>query len=156
MIENKFLFGWVMANRGKPPVIESPEQFEELALSYIEWVENNPVEKTITASFQGVISYEKVPHSRPMTQYGLAAHMGIGLSTLKDYGQKEDYSAIFKRICAIMTAHNVDGASSGDMNGNIIARIEGLAEKQEVQSKVTVNNSMNDFYADIENEEAES
>lgn len=155
MIENKFLFGWVMAEHGRPKAIESPEQFEQLALDYIEWVRNNPVEKTITASFQGNISYRKIPHSRPMTQYGLAAHMGIGLSTLKDYGVKDDFSAIFKKICAIMTAHNVDGASSGDMNGNIIARIEGLAEKQEVQSKVTVNNSMNDFYADIESEESE-
>lgn len=141
-----------MAIRGKPPSIESPELFEELALEYIEWVENNPVKKTITASFQGVISYEKVPHARPMTQYGLASHMGIGLSTLKDYGQREDYSAIFKRICAIMTAHNIDGAACGDMNGNIVSRIEGLAEKQEVVSNVTVNNSMDDFYADIEKE----
>ena len=141
-----------MAEFGRPKSFDSPEQFEELALSYIEWVKDNPVEKTITASFQGVISYEKVPHARPMTQYGLAAHMGVGLSTLKDYGQKDDYSAIFKRICAIMTSHNVDGAACGDMNGNIIARIEGLTEKQEVVSNVTVNNSLDDFYADVERE----
>lgn len=141
-----------MSNTGRPVAIDSPEQFEELALDYIDWVKNNPVMKTITASFQGAISYEKVPHARPMTQYGLAAHMGIGLSTLKDYGAKDSFSAIFKRICAIMTAHNIDGASSGDMNGNIVSRIEGLAEKQEVVSNVTVNNSMNDFYDDIEKE----
>lgn len=141
-----------MSEFGRPKVIESPEQFEELGLEYIQWVRDNPVMKTITASFQGSISYEKVPHARPMTQYGLAAHMGIGLSTLKDYGAKEDFSAIFKRLCAIMTAHNVDGASSGDMNGNIIARIEGLSEKQEVVSNVTVNNSLDDFYADIDKE----
>lgn len=141
-----------MADFGRPKSFESPEQFEELALGYIEWVKNNPVEKTITASFQGVISYEKVPHARPMTQYGLAAHMGVGLSTIKDYGQKDDYSAIFKRICAIMTAHNVDGAACGDMNGNIIARIEGLTEKQEVVSNVTIQKGLDDFYAEIETE----
>ena len=141
-----------MAEFGRPKAIESPEQFEELALDYIEWVKDNPVLKTITASFQGSISYQKVPHSRPMTQYGLAAHMGIGLSTLKDYGAKDEFSAIFKRICAIMTAHNVDGATSGDMSANIISRIEGLAEKQEVVSNVTVNNSLDDFYADIQAE----
>lgn len=145
-----------MAEYGRPKAIESPEQFEQLALEYIEWVENNPVKKTVTASFQGVISYEKVPHSRPMTQYGLAAHMGIGLSTLKDYGAKDEFSAIFKRICAIMTAHNIDGAACGDMNGNIVSRVEGLADKQEVQSKVSVSNSMNDFYDDIDKEESES
>lgn len=122
-----------MAEMGKPRAIESPEQFEELAFSYIDWVKENPVMKTITASFQGEINYLKVPHERPMTQYGLSAHIGVGLSTLKDYGQRDEYSAIFKRICAIMTSHNIDGASSGDMNGNIVSRIEGLADKQEVK-----------------------
>ena len=145
-----------MAYIGKPRLIESLEEFEKLAFDYIQWVENNPVEKTITASFQGVINYEKVPHARPMTQHGLAAYMGIGLSTLKDYGNRDEYSATFKRICAIMTAHNIDGAACGDMNGNIVSRIEGLAEKQEVVSNVTVNNSLDDFYADIEKEESES
>lgn len=145
-----------MSERGKPRLIESPEQFEALALEYIEWVENNPVMKTVTASFQGEINYLKVPHARPMTQYGLAAHMGVGLSTLKDYGQREEYSATFKRICAIMTSHNIDGATSGDMSAAIIGRVEGLADKQEIQSKVSVSNSMNDFYDDIDKEESES
>lgn len=145
-----------MAVMGKPRAIGSPEEFEELATGYIEWVKVNPVMKTVTASFQGEISHKKIPHDRPMTQYGLASHMGIGLSTLKDYGQRDEFSAIFKLICAIMTSHNIDGASSGDMNGGLISRIEGLADKQEVVSNITVNNSLDDFYADIEKEESES
>lgn len=128
-----------MATAGKPRAIESPEDFERLAMEYIQWVKDNPVEKTITAAFQGVISYEKVPHSRPMTQYGLAAHMGVGLSTLKDYGARDEYSAMFKQVCAIMTAWNVDGATCGDMNGNIISRIEGLADKQESDTTVKID-----------------
>lgn len=143
-----------MAYIGKPRLFGSVEEFESLAFEYIKWVEENPVSKTITASFQGSINYLKVPHARPMTQYGLASYMGIGLSTLKDYGQREEFSATFKRICSIMTAHNIDGAACGDMNGNLISRIEGLAEKQEVVSNVTVNNSLDDFYADIEKEES--
>ena len=126
-----------MADVGKPRAIESPEEFERLALDYIEWVKKNPVLKTITTAFQGVISYDKVPHARPMTQYGLAAHMGVGLSTLKDYGQREEFSAIFKKICAIMTAHNVDGATCAglastlgdliDCSYNIAVRLFDLA-----------------------------
>lgn len=143
-----------MAKIGKPRAIDSLEQFSELANSYIEWVKANPVEKTITAAFQGVISYEKVPHSRPMTQQGLAAHMGIGLSTLKDYGQKQEYSATFKQICAIMTSWNIDGAACGDMNGNIVSRIEGLAEKQEVESTISIQKGLDDFYNDIEESES--
>ena len=55
---------------GRPRAFESVEDFEEKTKKYIDWVKNTPVEKTITASFQGEISYLKVPHCRPMTQYG--------------------------------------------------------------------------------------
>jgi len=37
---------------GKPRLIESPDDFKEMALDYINWVKDNPIEKTITASFQ--------------------------------------------------------------------------------------------------------
>lgn len=141
-----------MSVMGKPRLIDSPEIFEEIADEYMQWVKSNPVMKTITASFQGEISYLKVPHQRPMTQYGLASHLGVGLSTLKDYGTRPEYSAIFRKVTATMTAWNVDGASSGDLNGNIIARIEGLADKQEVSNTVTVGKDLNDFYADTKAE----
>ena len=137
---------------GRPRAFDSPEEFEKIGLEYIEWVKKNPVMKTITASFQGIISYEKVPHARPMTQYGMAAHMGIGLRTLKDYGNKDDFSPIFKRLCAIMTAHNVDGATSGDMSGNIIARIEGLADKQELDAKVALTDDFDALMNESKNE----
>ena len=123
-----------MANVGKPRVIESPEDFEELAFEYIEWVKNNPIQKTITASFQGEISFKKVPHMRGMTQFGLASHMGIGLSTLKDYGNREEYSAIYGRIDTIMKSWNLDGSMSGDLNASLVARIDGHADKQDITS----------------------
>ena len=141
-----------MSVMGKPRLIDSPEIFEEIADEYMQWVKNNPVMKTITAAFQGEISYLKVPHQRPMTQYGLAAHLGVGLSKLNDYGARDGFSAIFQKVTAMMTAWNVDGASSGDLNGNIIARIEGLADKQEVSNTVTVGKDLNDFYADTKAE----
>lgn len=127
-----------MANsRGKPPAFESPDEFEERAMEYVDWVKNNPVMKTITASFQGEISYRKIPHMRGMTQFGLASFMGIGLSTLKDYGQKEDYSAIYGQIDAIMKSWNLDGALSGDLNHALVARIDGHTDKTETD--ITTN-----------------
>ena len=68
--------------------------------------------KTVTAAFQGKISYRKVPHMRGMTQFGLASHMGVGLSTLKDYGQRPEYSAIYGEVDAIMKSWNLDVYSS--------------------------------------------
>lgn len=118
---------------GRPRAFESVEDFENKTKQYIDWVKNTPVEKTITASFQGVISHSKVPHCRPMTQYGWASFLGVGLSTLKDYSKKEDFSAIFEYFQSCMTSWNIDGATSGDLNGTIVARIEGLADKKETE-----------------------
>lgn len=126
-----------MAKMGKPLAFDSPEQFEEMALDYIEWVKNNPIQKTITAAFQGDISFRKVPHMRGMTQFGLASHMGVGLSTLKDYGKKPEYSAIYGRIDAIMKSWNLDGALSGDLNHALVARIDGHVDKTETD--ITTN-----------------
>ena len=137
---------------GRPNAIESPEDFERLALDYIDWVKNNPVMKTITASLQGEISFREVPHTRGMTQFGLAAHMGIGLSTLKDYGQREEFSAIYKRIDTIIKSWNADLALTGEISPSLVARLDGHTDKQEVVSNVTMNNSLDDFYADIESE----
>ena len=132
---------------GRPLAFTSTDDFEKGCQSYVDWVRENPVEKTVTASFQGVINYEKVPHNRPMTVYGLSAHLKIGLTTLKDYGNKDGFSTILARFKSIMTAWNIDGATSGDFNQSIVARIEGLAEKQESTTTVTVN-SLDDFYAE--------
>lgn len=122
-----------MSAIGRPRVIESVEDFEVRTKQYIEWVKSNPVEKTITASFQGEISYKKVPHCRPMTQYGWASFLGVGLSTLKDYSKRTDYSAIFEFFQSCMTSWNIDGATSGDLSATIVTRLEGLAEKQETE-----------------------
>lgn len=140
-----------MANgeQGRPAAFSSVDEFEKGCESYVQWVKDNPQTKTITAHFQGKIIDRKVNHQRPMTVYGLAAHLGIAYSTLQDYGSKDGFSVVYSNTRAVMTAWNVDGATSGDLNQAIIARIEGLSDKQEVSNTVTVN-SLDDFYADQE------
>lgn len=122
---------------GKPPAFKSPDEFEKKAIEYVEWVKNNPIMKTITASFQGNITHKKVPHMRGMTQFGLASFMGIGLSTLKDYGKKPEYSAIYGHIDTIMKSWNLDGALSGDLNHALVARIDGHADN--TKTDITTN-----------------
>lgn len=121
-----------MSLGGRPVAFETPEEFERKCNDYIQWVKDNPVQKTITAAFQGVISHEKVPHTRGMTQFGLAAHLGIGLSTLKDYGQKDGFSAIFNKIMTFIKAWNADLALTGEINQALVARLDGHVEKQDI------------------------
>ena len=39
---------------------------------------------------------------------------------------------MFQEVTNYMTAWNIDGATCGDFNGNIISTIEGIADKQEL------------------------
>lgn len=120
-----------MAEMGRPVAFETPEEFERKAMDYIQWVKNNPVMKTVTAAFQGVISYEKVPHTRGMTQFGLAAHMGVGLRTLHDYKKKPDFSHIYDQVMTIIKAWNADLALTGEINQALVARLDGHVDKQD-------------------------
>lgn len=135
---------------GRNRLIDSPQTFEELVKSYFNWVRDNPVMKTITASFQGEISYVKVPHTRGMTQFGLAAHMGIGISTLKDYGARPEFSAIYEDAMTFIKSWNADLAMTGEINASLVARLDGHADKQEVSNTVTIGKDLNDFYADVD------
>ena len=137
---------------GRPNLIESPEELEKLANEYMQWVKDNPVMKTITASFQGEISYLKVPHTRGMTQFGLAAHMGIGLRTLQDYGSRDEFSRIYNDAMTYIKHWNADLAMTGEINASLVARLDGHVDKQEISNSVTIGKDLNDFYADTKAE----
>ena len=119
---------------GRNRLIDSPETFKELTQEYFDWVKANPVMKTVTASFQGEISYLKVPHTRGMTQFGLAAHMGIGLRTLQDYGSRDEFSRIYNDAMTYIKHWNADLAMTGEINASLVARLDGHVDKQDLTS----------------------
>ena len=137
---------------GRNRLIDSPETFKELTQEYFDWVKANPVMKTITASFQGEISYLKVPHTRGMTQFGLAAHMGIGLTTLKDYAARPEFSTIYGDAMTYIKHCNADLAMTGEINASLVARLDGHVDKQEISNSVTIGKDLDDFYADTKAE----
>ena len=119
---------------GRNRLIDSPETFKELTQEYFDWVKANPVMKTITASFQGEISYLKVPHTRGATQFGLARHMGIGLRTLQDYGSRPEFSRIYDDAMTSIKAWNADLALTGEINQSLVARLDNHVDKQDLTS----------------------
>ena len=137
---------------GRNRLIDSPETFKELTQEYFDWVKANPVMKTITASFQGEISYLKVPHTRGMTQFGLAAHMGIGLTTLKNYAVRPEFSTIYGDAMTYIKHWNADLAMTGEINASLVARLDGHVDKQEISNSVTIGKDLDDFYADTKAE----
>jgi len=117
------------SSHGRKPIFANPEELQEAALEYIDWVEANPLEAVELTTYQGVSKLEKVPKMRPMTISGLCIFLDIDKSTWFDYAKKDDFSNVTTRVEEIIRTQKFEGAASGFLNPNIIARDLGLAEK---------------------------
>jgi len=131
---------------GRPRNLESPEQLWELACDYFERCDGAPWLRT---DFKGKeVEEVEIPTAAPYLWSGFEDFLfeKIGVTTLKDYrtasrktdeelGEKykiyRDFSEVITRVDAIMTGQKVSGALVGAYNSNLVARLEGLAEKTE-------------------------
>ncbi len=125
----------------KEKVIETPKALLELFDEYQEWVKANPY---LVHDFKGKDADEvRIEKQRPITWSGFEAWLakeGV-LTQLTHYEQNDrnsyaEYLPIVARIKAICRGDVLDGALSGVYNQNIAARIEGLADKKEVDKTV--------------------
>jgi hypothetical protein len=99
---------------GKPPVISSPEQFQELTNEYFDLCDKNGENYTIT---------------------GLAIHLGFeSRQSFYDYGKKSEYSYIIKSALV-----RVENAYEQRMHGNnptgsiFVLKNMGWSDKSEVE-----------------------
>ena len=97
---------------------------------YFEFIEQNPFKEQ---DFRGKDANEvKINRMRPMTIEGLCNALEITTHTFYNYEKISDYFHITKRIRQIIEAQQFEGAASGFLNANIIARKLGLGDKSEL------------------------
>lgn len=122
--------------------IESPEELANLFDQYIKWVSENPFK---VHDFKGKDADEVwIEKQRPLTWIGFEGWLckeGI-VTQLTHYEQNDrdsyrEYLPIIRAIKRQCSMDVIDGALAGVYNQNIAARIEGLADKKEVDKKVT-------------------
>lgn len=124
---------WEKIKVGRPPSFSSPDEMWERAVEYFkDCTDDKSLCEVKAFAFQGVITQDKVPRMRAMTQAGLCAYLNIGTSTWHDYKDKDEYSEVTSKIEQVMYEQKFSGAASGLLNANIIARDLGLADKQEI------------------------
>lgn len=81
------------------------------------------------------------PKLRAMTIRGLCLFLDISQETWRSWRDpnnvrfREDFVAVIDRVEGIITEQKFAAASAGLLNGNIIARDLGLADKTEVTGK---------------------
>lgn len=127
---------WKLAHDWHKPKLYKPEEILEKALEYIEWCENNPL---IESKAFGTGFVAELPKLRATTIQGFCFFANMNPSTWYEYENQEAYSKIIARVKAMFFSQKFEGAASGLLDGNLIAREIGLAEHTISNGSVTQN-----------------
>lgn len=132
---NKF---WELRlTHGRKHSIETPEELWENFLEYAQWLEDNPL---LEIDFKGKDATRvEIPKMRAFTKQGFALACGLSeWKTIESWREREGFSQIITRIENHIYTQKLEGAASGFLNPNIIARDLGLKEKTENEHKIPV------------------
>ncbi len=123
---------------GRPSAIPHAEFLLEQFEAYVQFAYDNPTKAPLAAHGRdGWADHDRRVH--PMLSIvSFCTFMGMYDSNWYDNWQhREDLKDACRYIKKQIEAHNVDGASSGLLKSDIIARYHGLADRQKVESNVS-------------------
>ena len=135
-----------MAKRkvGRPKGIETPEKMLEYFERYCVDTKNDPIRKM---DFKGKDA-EKVFYDleKPLTWIGfdvwLFKNLGL-LAGIEHYrtnpdNRYDEFIGVIRTIGQIILDDQVNGAMTGTLKENLVARLNGFADKTETKSEVTI------------------
>lgn len=136
-IGNQF---WKLRSKhGRDKIFESPEQFKQAAYEYFDTADNNPwLKMEVVKSGENAGQLLPVPTQKPYSIQALCIFLGITEQTFLNYEKDENYKdffEVFTHVRDIIETNQLEGATVGAYNANIVARKLGLTDK----SNVTVN-----------------
>lgn len=139
------------------PYSFKPDELQKKINAYFDWCDQNPFIKydcVKTGQDAGKELQIKIP--RPYTIQGIVCHLEIDRQTWYnwcDESQKNtDLFDIVTRANTKISQNQVEGAGAGVFNPMIIARLQGLTDKQEVTTTTidTTNKSQDEIRAAIQ------
>lgn len=116
------------------------------AILYFDWCDRHPWMRAELVKYQGTSEEAEVPLGRPYTMDGLTVYLGVSaayfraakanLRAKEDKGKAtaEDLDILeaIERIEQTVRNQQIEGASVGVFNANLISRINGIADNQNV------------------------
>ena len=117
---------------GRDKIFDTPEQIVDAANEYFEWIQDNPLKEQLTYHSAGIITQAYGNKMRAMSLEGLCNFLDIHVDTFKLYENRQDFIGVTKRIRQIIDNQQFEGAASGFLNANIIARKLGLTDRTDV------------------------
>lgn len=120
------------SSAGPKPKFADGDALWVSCLEYFNWVADNPLYADNLVTFQGSATHEPIAKMRAMTIGGLCIFLDIDATTWRDWKEtRSDLSPIITRAEAVIYTQKLEGAAADLLNGNIIARELGLADKKD-------------------------
>lgn len=140
---------------GKPKYIETPEKMWQHFFDYREDIKRNPIivveqKKGNTILPKGLTKAEfkmyanttiELPAQRPLTMEGFQNYLDNKdiITDVTDYfenkeGRYSDYIRVCSRIRRTIKQDQIEGGMAGIYNPSITQRLNGLAEKKEIEN----------------------
>lgn len=131
---------------GRPTKLKSATEFWDKCCQYFKWIDDNPWQVK-NANQSNVAYHEDMRNAmsqyvqlkqRAYTLYGLCAFIGINSKWAdfkKSYSNKAGFPEVFARVEAIVAAQQIDGAMIHQFDPSLVARLNGIADKTEVDVK---------------------
>ncbi len=130
---------------GRPPRFKNPNELWEKFVEYCDWIDNNPWQIKSGSSAiddrgkeekSNFLRQEVRPMQRAYTLYGFCAFAGIHYKWAdfyKNYKDKQGFKQVLDQIENVVCAQQLDGAMINQFNGSLVARLNGLADKQQME-----------------------
>lgn len=132
-------FWKLRSKHGRDKLFSTPELMWEAACEYFDWCIENPLEEQNLVKYKD--SYEKVDINkmRAFTIEGLCHYLDCNKVYFNQFDPKgtddaEGFSKVITRIRETIYRQKFEGAASGFLNANIIARDLGLSDKKELKA----------------------
>lgn len=109
----------------------TPEDLLEKANEYFQWCLDNPLKQQDVVKYKDNFEFIELNKMRPFTLDGFCNFADIVINTFKNYEKRKDFLTVTTRVRQIIDNQQFEGAASGFLNPNIIARKLGLTDKTE-------------------------
>lgn len=139
---------------GRPPKFKTPEELQEKAEGYFQYCDTHPIEvwqRKAAAANQsakngsGVKSDEGTMYiRRPYTLDGLGLFVGVVWKDFRSYHASDEFSEVIRTLEARVRDQQVSGAVVGMYNANLVARINGIADKTDLNVNTEQQQSAED------------
>ena len=130
---------------GAERIFKTPEILWAACCQYFDMIDKNPlIAVDAVKSGQNAGQLIEFPKMRAMTIEGLCNYLDIITETWREYRKRDGYTAVCTRVEEIMRRQKFEGAAAEMLNHAIIARDLGLADRQKIDTAMTINLDITD------------